>query len=419
MNKTWALLISLLLIIQTSGFAFADDLGTEQGVSDPEVTQEVNDVVDSGTCGKAMTWVVTPDMTLIISGTGSMFGYPQGKNSPWINYAPRINSIVVEDGVTSIGESAFSDFIMLKSADLSDSVIGISSFAFSGCSRLENITMGGIQSIGESAFANCSSLENVKSSDCLRNISRYAFSDCSKLKDFILPDSLETIGEFAFSGCSSLKNIVIPSKVKNLWLGTFCNCIGLETVTIPRSVVGMALGTDPFHGCYNAVFFVEKDSLGLSYVSMMHYKYELFCNHSVVIDEAVKPTCDSVGYTEGSHCSICGEVFKAQEVIPAIGPTLQAVRISKPKTAKKAVTVKWKKVSKKNQKKITGIEIQVATDSEFTNIIKSTTAGKKKTSKKIKGLKSRRTYWVRIRAYNNAADGKHVSAWKSKKVKIK
>ncbi|MBR2540181.1 MAG: fibronectin type III domain-containing protein, partial [Mogibacterium sp.] len=92
---------------------------------------------------------------------------------------------------------------------------------------------------------------------------------------------------------------------------------------------------------------------------------------------------------------------------------------SKPKTAKKAVTVKWKKVSKKNQKKITGIEIQVATDSEFTNIIKSTTAGKKKTSKKIKGLKSRRTYWVRIRAYNNAADGKHVSAWKSKKVKIK
>ena len=106
-------------------------------------------------------------------------------------------------------------------------------------------------------------------------------------------------------------------------------------------------------------------------------------------------------------------------VVPAEIQDLPAVKISKPKAAKKAVTVKWKKVSKKNLKKIGGIEIQVATDPDFTNIVKSTTAGKKKASKKIKGLTSKQTYWVRIRAYNNAADGKHVSAWKSKKFKAK
>ncbi|MBR2540198.1 MAG: hypothetical protein IKE85_05140 [Mogibacterium sp.] len=104
---------------------------------------------------------------------------------------------------------------------------------------------------------------------------------------------------------------------------------------------------------------------------------------------------------------------------PAEIQDLPAVKISKPKAAKRAVTVKWKKVSKKNQKKIGGIEIQVATDSDFTNIVKSTTAGKKKTSKKIKGLKSKQTYWVRIRAYKNAADGKHVSSWKTKNFRAK
>ena len=104
---------------------------------------------------------------------------------------------------------------------------------------------------------------------------------------------------------------------------------------------------------------------------------------------------------------------------PAEIQDLPSVKISKPAAAKKSVNVKWKKVSKKNQKNIQGIEIQVATDSGFTDIVKTATAGKKKTSKKIKGLTAKQTYYVRIRAYKDAADGRHVSAWKAKKVKVK
>ena len=104
---------------------------------------------------------------------------------------------------------------------------------------------------------------------------------------------------------------------------------------------------------------------------------------------------------------------------PAEIQDLPAVKISKPAAAKKSVNIKWKKVSKKNLKKIQGIEIQVATNPDFTNLVKTATAGKKKTSKKIKGLTSKQTYYVRIRAYKDAADGKHVSAWKAKKVKVK
>ena len=112
--------------------------------------------------------------------------------------------------------------------------------------------------------------------------------------------------------------------------------------------------------------------------------------------------------------------------VPIVTPTipqapteivdLPTVKISKPKAAKKKITVKWKKVSKKNLKKISGIQIQVATDPSFTNIVKTATAGKKKTSKVIKGLRSKTKYYVRIRTY---AAGNHVSNWKSKSIKVK
>lgn len=118
-------------------------------------------------------------------------------------------------------------------------------------------------------------------------------------------------------------------------------------------------------------------------------------------------------------CTRCGKT--RTEVIPAIvyPNDLPVVKISKPKAGKKKMTVRWKKVSKKKQKKIQGVEIQIATDKNFTNIVKKTKGSKKKTSKVIKGLKSKKRYYVRIRAYKNAADGKHVSDWKSSHIKVK
>ena len=97
---------------------------------------------------------------------------------------------------------------------------------------------------------------------------------------------------------------------------------------------------------------------------------------------------------------------------------LPAAKLSKLKASKKAVTVKWKKISKKNKKKIQGIEIQYSLDG-FKTIAGTKYAKKTKTSYKIKGLKSRRKYWIRIRTYKNTSKGKHVSAWKTKTVTVK
>ncbi|MBE6039964.1 MAG: carbohydrate-binding domain-containing protein [Clostridiales bacterium] len=104
----------------------------------------------------------------------------------------------------------------------------------------------------------------------------------------------------------------------------------------------------------------------------------------------------------------------APSVVPAAPVEIQdlpAVKISKPAKGKKAVTVKWKKISKKklkkSKKRIDGIEIQVSGP----GVDKVVTAGKKKTSKKIKGLLPKQKYICRVRAYNYTDGVKHVSAW--------
>ncbi len=101
---------------------------------------------------------------------------------------------------------------------------------------------------------------------------------------------------------------------------------------------------------------------------------------------------------------------------------LPVVKISKPKAGKKKITVKWKalkkdKKFKKILKKVSGVQIEVATDPGFSNIVVRTTANTKKASKVIKRLQPKTRYYVRIRAYGPS---NHYSTnWKSKNAKVK
>lgn len=107
-----------------------------------------------------------------------------------------------------------------------------------------------------------------------------------------------------------------------------------------------------------------------------------------------------------------------QGVLDTNLPNVKAKRVAKVK--KTNVTAKWKKVSKKNKKKIDGVEIWVSADPSFTTgrIIK--TAGKAKVSKKVSGLASKTTYYVKVRSYKNVGGNKHVGNWsKVKKVTTK
>lgn len=131
----------------------------------------------------------------------------------------------------------------------------------------------------------------------------------------------------------------------------------------------------------------------------------------------VQPTEESAG-VKTYTCSGCGST-RTEAIPPIIIPQTVArtVKALKAKAKKTKVTVSWKKLSKKDLKKlknVSGIDVQVSTDPAFTNKIVNKTIGKKKAKFTFTG-KKKTTYWVRVRYH--ASSG--VSAWKNKAVKVK
>ena len=126
----------------------------------------------------------------------------------------------------------------------------------------------------------------------------------------------------------------------------------------------------------------------------------------------VKDTLDKKYYS----CSRCG----SKKTISKVVVDRPKVTIKKPARAKKGFTVKWKELSKKKRKKISGIEIQYSTRKNFASDYKIRKAKKTAVSKKITKLKRKKTYYVRIRTYKMINGKKHVSKWsKVRKVKTK
>ena len=110
-----------------------------------------------------------------------------------------------------------------------------------------------------------------------------------------------------------------------------------------------------------------------------------------------------------------GQTAKAKTVTD-----LPKVKIKKPKAGKTSMTVKWKKVSKKNRKKTKNIQIQYSTDKSFSDDVQTVYAKSKKKSKKIKKLEKGERYYVRVRAYTKSGDVTHFSKWSAtKSVKLK
>ena len=141
-------------------------------------------VVNSGNCGADgdnVKWEMHKGGTLYIFGEGKMEDYFLF-NPPYYENSLIVNNIVIEYGVTSIGELAFYNCSSLTSIEIPDSVT----------------------SIGYMAFCNCSSLTSIEIPDCVTSIGASAFDDCSSLTSIEIPDSVMSIGNYAFSGCNEI-----------------------------------------------------------------------------------------------------------------------------------------------------------------------------------------------------------------------
>lgn len=207
---------------------------------------------ESGSCGDNLTWTYTESTrTLTISGSGEMEHFlPLGaRSSPWSHLGQSFTSVVIEEGVTSIGNYAFYGCSSLTTISIPGSVTTIGGRAFYSCNGLTTITVpNSVTTIGEAAFAFCGGLTNIIIPNSLTSIEVKAFYQCSGLMNFTIPNSVTSIGDVAFSGCCGLTTITIPGSVTTIGGGAFSGCEGLTTITIPNSVT--IIGEDAFN-CNN------------------------------------------------------------------------------------------------------------------------------------------------------------------------
>ena len=259
------------------------------------VSAAAADAPTSGTCGENLTWTLDPAGTLTISGTGEMeeFDY---FGAPWSRNRDSIKTVVIESGVTTIGNSAFCFCESLTSITVPESVTSIGADAFSNCNSLTDVSITDMDAWCRIDFGNYSAtpmycaqnirlngskiasvtvpegvtelnytfygfkdLIRVTLPQSLTGIGEKTFYKCTSLISITIPDGVTAIGDRACSGCTSLASVTIPASVTSIGDGAFEDCSGLTSVTIPEGVATIGIGA--FKECCNLVNVTIPDSV--------------------------------------------------------------------------------------------------------------------------------------------------------------
>ena len=203
-KRLLALLLALMLcaaLLSTTSLAEDEEPGTIELVEAPEPEDEpaVEGTIDialpadetegetaSGECGDFLTWSFNPDTgVLTIAGTRTMYNYSDSSLVPWSSYRELITSVVLLEGVASIGDYAFCD---------------------------------------------CPALASVTIPESVTSIGRYAFCDCPALTSVTIPESVSSLRECTFCNCTALTSVTIPASLTSIVVAAFSNCTGLTTV---------------------------------------------------------------------------------------------------------------------------------------------------------------------------------------------
>jgi len=307
--------------VTATAYYYPDDTWTEDVMQDyggdiTWVALENTTVVASGECGAKgdnLTWSLDDEGTLTISGTGAMHDY-LFDNAPWYDHRASVKKVVVEDGVTTIGDGAFSDFSALISAELGNSVTTIGAHAFDSCGAMTTINIpASVSSIDSGAFINCRTtrvditdlaawcaidvadlyavpggkiylngepIEDLVIPEGVTAIGDYAFRG-KAFNTVEIPNSVTSIGKYAFEYCSNLTSIDIPDSVTTIGKAAFRECSKLSSINVPDSVYGIggyAFDNTPW---YTALYNAQQD--GLIYIGKVAYQYKGTCPSSVAI----------------------------------------------------------------------------------------------------------------------------------------
>ena len=214
---------------------------------------------ETSPCGTNAKWSLE-DGVLTISGRGAIDDYGKAASQPWYASRALITSIVVEEGVTAIGNFNFYGLTNLENVTLARSVTDIGDYAFKNCSGIKELTLPTkLVHIGESAFYGCTGLSQIELPNSLASTGTYVFKNCTGLESAKLSSGMSRVSESLFYGCTKLTNVTIPEEIKTIDGYAFKNCTNLAGAKLPSTLT--KLGESAFYGCTKLTDIVIPDGV--------------------------------------------------------------------------------------------------------------------------------------------------------------
>ena len=140
------------------------------------------------------------------------------------------------------------DSSQITSFTFGDSVKHIPAYLCDGMENLQSVVIpNSVTSIGEGTFYGCSSLTSITIPNSVTSVGGQAFESCYSLTSITIPNSITSIKERTFYGCPSLTSITIPNSVTSIGSNAFNGCSSITSITIPENVT--SIGIDAFSNC--------------------------------------------------------------------------------------------------------------------------------------------------------------------------
>lgn len=346
-----------------------------------------------------------------------------------------MTGIVIPNGIKEIGNFAFNDCISLADVSLPDTITEIADFLFDDCISLTDIIIpGNVTKIGVCAFYGCSSLQSVVLPDGVTSIGNRAFSRCKELQDVTIPASVVSIGELAFEG--NLGSVVIYTtsgsyaekyaKDKNITVQIIEEPIKPTPTPTPTPTpdINNPIGQQPVNQpqviqakSYTKTYGSKDFSLNAATSGNGKLTYSVANKKVVTVNSSGKVTIKGYGKTTVTIKAAKTAQYQSatkKVSITVIPKTPSLISVTSP--VKRQLSCAWSK-----GKSVTGYQVHISLDKKFkNNTIAREASGQKNSVKTPPLLKSKKVYYVRVRAYKKVGKIKYYSKWsKVKKVTVK